>query len=219
MRYLLYFIYLSWHWGLELAFFVTRQEIRGERKYGIRTIGLDSLPDHLQDQERKHFSIYEPVNYYSATWLLDQLQPADLQTTLLDVGCGRGRVLAMGAVYGFKDMIGIDFSEELCERALDVCEGVQDRHPDIQFEIICADARYYDIPERTGVIFLFNPFDGTVMAQFITKVQESLQRRNRPIKVLYANPQFKELWLEAGFKETGSFEKKRILKGCVLEWI
>jgi len=217
MRYLFYFIYLSWHWGFELALFVTREEIKGERKYGIRTIGVESLPGNLKADERKHFSLYEPVNYYSATWLLDQLKPADLQSSLLDVGCGRGRVLAMGAVYGFKDMIGIDFSKELCNRAEEVCNGVAARHPGTNIQIVCTDARDFDVPERVGVIFLFNPFDDTVMEPFIAKVQESLQRRRRPIKVLYANPQFKQLWLDAGFTETGAFEKKRILRGCVLE--
>jgi hypothetical protein len=55
------------------------------------------------------------------------------------------------------------------------------------------------------------------MSGFIQKVAESLERKKRPLKILYANPQCKDLWLEAGFKETASFVKKRHLKGSVLE--
>jgi hypothetical protein len=55
------------------------------------------------------------------------------------------------------------------------------------------------------------------MDEFIKKVFESLDRKNRPLKVLYANPQCKQQWLEAGFKETASFVKLRYLQGSVLE--
>jgi len=172
----------------------------------------------VPDIERKHFSLYEPVNYYSLTTLFDHLNAADLNTTLLDVGCGRGRVLAVGAAYGFRDMAGIDFSEKLCEQAREVMEGMKETYPGLNVNITCIDARDYDIPDTVGVIFLFNPFDDLVMESFIDKVFESLYRRERPIKVLYANPQFKEQWLNAGFKETGAFLRKRYLKGSVLEW-
>jgi SAM-dependent methyltransferase len=217
MRYLLYLCYITWYWGLDLAIFIIRHEIKGEKKYGIRTIGLDSVPDTVPDVERKHFSLYEPVNYYSLTWLFDQLKAADTNTTLLDVGCGRGRVLAVGAAYGFRDVVGIDFSEKLCKQAAGVMEGVKETYPGLSFDITCIDARDYDIPDRVGVIFLFNPFDDLVMESFIDKVFESLYRKERPMKVLYANPQFKQLWLDAGFKETSSFLKKKYLKGSVLE--
>lgn len=218
MRYLLYFFYIAWYWGVDLAIFIIRHEMKGEEKYGIRTIGLDGLPDTVPDVERKHFSLYEPVNYYSLTTLFDHLKTPDVKTTLLDVGCGRGRVLAVGAAYGFRDMIGIDFSERLCEQAREVMEGVKELYPGLTVTITCADARDYDIPDTVGVVFLFNPFDDLVMESFIDKIFESLYRRERPIKVLYANPQFKELWLNAGFKETGSFLRKKYLKGSVLEW-
>ncbi|HEY0610517.1 MAG TPA: hypothetical protein VGD35_12695, partial [Chitinophaga sp.] len=111
-----------------------------------------------------------------------------------------------------------DFSEKLCEQAREVMEGVKEVSPGLTVAISCVDARDYDIPDTVGVIFLFNPFDDLVMESFVDKVFESLYRRERPIKVLYANPQFKELWLNAGFKETGSFLRKKYLKGSVLEW-
>lgn len=218
MRYLLYFFYITWYWGLDLAIFIIRHEIKGEKKYGIRTIGVNSLPDSVPDVERKHFSLYEPVNYYTATWLFDQLEAADVRSALLDVGCGRGRVLAVGATYGFREMIGIDFSQRLCEEATAVMGGVKETYPGLSVTITCTDARDYDIPDTVGVIFLFNPFDDLVMESFVDKVFESLYRRERPMKILYANPQFKQLWLDAGFKETASFVKKTHLKGCVLEW-
>jgi SAM-dependent methyltransferase len=217
MRYLLYFLYLEWYWGFRLARFVIRYEISGEKKYGIRTIGLDNLKGILSAEDRKHVSLYEPVNYYTSSRLFDYLQPEDFKTTLLDIGCGKGRLLAMGAAYGFSDIIGIDLSKKLCDAAGKVCKSVKSKYPDASVRVQCADARHYDIPENVGVIFLFNPFDAVVMEEFIKKVFETLTRKNRPLKILYANPQCKQQWLEAGFTETASFVKLKYLQGSVLE--
>jgi SAM-dependent methyltransferase len=217
MRYLLYFLYLEWYWGFRLASFIIRYEISGEKKYGIHTLGLRDLPRGLSFKDRKHFSRYEPLNYYTSGRLLNYLKPADFNTGFLDVGCGKGRLLAMAAAYGFTDITGIDFSRKLCDTAAKVCRSIETKYPNTWFDIECADARYYAIPEAVGVIFLFNPFDAEVMKEFIKKVFESLERKNRPMKILYANPQCKQLWLDAGFVETESFVKLRYLQGSVLE--
>lgn len=164
-----------------------------------------------------HVSIYEPLNYYTSSRLFNFLQPSDFSCALLDVGCGKGRLLAMGAAYGFSDIIGIDISKKLCDTATQVCEGIKNRYPNISISINCSDARHYRIPDAVGVIFLFNPFDSVVMQEFIQKVFESLERKNRPLKILYANPQCKQQWLDAGFKEIASFTKLRYLQGSVLE--
>ena len=217
MRYLLYFFYLEWFWGFRLARFIIRYEISGEKKYGIRTIGFDNLKGLVSPEDRKHLSMYEPVNYYTSSRLLNELRPADFTTTLLDVGCGKGRLLAMGAAYGFTHIIGIDFSKKMCDAAEKVCRNMKAKYPDVSIDIENADARHYSIPETVGVIFLFNPFDAVVMDEFIHKVSESLSRKNRPLKILYANPQCKQQWLDAGFIETASFVKLRYLQGSVLE--
>ena len=60
MRYLLYFFYLEWHWGFRLAYFVTRYEISGEKKYDIHTIGINNLSPAVSVEDRKHLSRYEP---------------------------------------------------------------------------------------------------------------------------------------------------------------
>ncbi|ASZ09942.1 class I SAM-dependent methyltransferase [Chitinophaga pendula] len=217
MRYLLYFLYVSWHWGVALALFIVRHEIKGERKYGIRTIGTDNLTGDIPKEDIEHVSMYEPINYYTATWLFDRLTPADRNTAFIDIGCGKGRVLAIAAAYGFPQVIGIEYSPKLCRLAQPVCDALKQRHPGTHISVIQADARVFDLPDNIGVIFLFNPFDETIMKIFIEKVMESLRRKKRPLKVLYANPQCKQLWLDTGFRESEHFVKLVHLKGGVLE--
>ncbi|MCW3463441.1 class I SAM-dependent methyltransferase [Chitinophaga nivalis] len=217
MKQLRYFLYIWWHWGFSLACFILKHEIRGEKQYGIQTMGVDNLTGEVPADDLAHASVYEPVNYYTATWLLNHLEPADLRTAFLDVGCGKGRVLAMAAAYGFKEIAGFDFSARLCRDAMAIGTVLRTQYPDLSLTITCMNARYYDIPETVGVIFLFNPFDAEVTTAFIGKVAESLERQPRPLKILYANPQCKQQWLDAGFKETASFRKQYYLQGCVLE--
>lgn len=206
MRYIRYFLYLAWHWDLELAWFIIRREIAGEKKYGIRTIGTHYLGDAISSEAKAQATQYEPVNYYTAEWLMDHVTEKEKQTGFLDVGCGKGRMLAVAAAYGFKEITGVEFSPSLCAAI-----------PPGKYNVLCVDARKMEVPDSAGVIFLFNPFNETAMADFTERVKESLQRRPRSIKVLYANPQHKELWLDAGWKETAGFEKLRYLKGSVLE--
>lgn len=217
MRYISYFLYYWWHWGFGLACFVIWHEIAGERKYGIRTIGTDNLKGVVSEEDRDFITIYEPVNYYSANWLFAQLKPEDRQTGFLDVGSGLGRVLAIAAGNGFTDIHGVEFAPELCSASFAMKDTLEKRHPAVSVAINCTDARYYSIPESIGVIFLFNPFNDRIMEAFIQQVLDSLKRRERPLKILYANPVSKELWLNAGFKETASFEKMTFLQGSMME--
>jgi hypothetical protein len=122
----------------------------------------------------------------------------------------------MGAAYGFKSIAGIDLSPRLYASAINMRDLLHDRYKDISVTVSCQDAREYTIPETVGVIFLFNPFDEVVMEAFIGTVKESLLKKQRPLKVLYANPQCKQLWVDAGFHEIDSFVKMEVLKGAIL---
>src|SRR6201995_2450498 len=131
MRYLMYFFYLEWYWGFRLAHFIIRYEISGEKKYGIRTVGHDNLSGSVSTEDRMHVSIYEPLNYYTSSRLFNYLQPADLSSAFLDVGSGKGRLLAMAAAYGFTNIFGIDFCKRLCDTAEQVCLGIKKKYPDV----------------------------------------------------------------------------------------
>ena len=217
-NYLSYFFYIGWNWSFSLAFFIIRHEIKGEKKYGVNTIGIDDLHTSVGEDDREHASIYQPVNYYTAEQLFDQLSTEDVNGGFLDIGCGRGRVLAIAAAYGFTKITGIDFSPKLCHEAIQLCDDIEARYPKASIVIDCADAREFLIPKNVTVLFLFNPFDKLVMVDFIKQVMKTVKENPRNIKVLYANPQCKKEWLEAGFEETFYFQKMKLLEGSILEY-
>lgn len=214
--YIKYFFYLALNWSFPLAWFILKKEIEGEKKYGIQTTGIDDLTKSMDACEREHASIYQPVNFYTAERLFQNIDAADLQSGFLDMGCGKGRVVAMAAAYGFKEIIGVDFSAQLCHDALQLGQNIEAKYSGINITIECEDARDYIIPDNVSVIFLFNPFDDLIMQDFLKQVAGTLVKNPRKIKILYANPQCKKQWLDAGFKEIDSFKKMKFLEGSVL---
>lgn len=215
LLYTRYFFYLAFNWNFRLAWFIIRHEIHGEKKYGIHTTGIDDLSKSVSADEREHASIYQPVNYYTAEMLMNKLDKDDTDGSFLDVGCGKGRVLAIAAANGFKDIIGIDFSAQLCHEAIQQSDAIEEKYPDAQITIECEDAREYPIPGEVTVIFMFNPFDDLVMQDFLTQVKASLQLHPRKLKIFYANPVCRKLLLDAGFSEIFNFKKLKYLEGSV----
>jgi SAM-dependent methyltransferase len=217
--YLKYFFYLGWNWNFRLATTILWYEIKGEKKYGVDTIGINDLVDSVTEKDREGASIYQPVNYYIGEWLFSCLTENEKAgKSFMDAGCGRGRVMAMAAYHGFKKIFGFDISPRLCYEAIPNIETIKARFPSAEISLECIDAKQVEIPDDCSVIFLFNPFDKTVMEPFVRKVTESLIKFPRNMKVLYANPECRQLWLSAGFVETASVKKLKWLQGLVLEY-
>ncbi len=215
-EYIKYFFYLALNWNFRLAFFIIKKEIEGEKKYGLHTTGIDDLTKSMNIEEREHASIYQPVNFYTAEKLFSHVDAIDLQGGFLDMGCGKGRVLSVAAAFGFTEITGVDFSAQLCYVANNNAKLLKEKYPFSSITIECEDAREYVIPKTISVIFLFNPFDDLIMGDFLKQVAKSLSEFPRRLKVLYANPQCKKQWLNAGFTEVHSFKKMKFLEGSVL---
>ena len=214
--YLHYFFYLGWNWNFRLATVILYHEIRGEKKYHINSIGIDDLTNSVSEENLREASIYQPINYYIAEWLFDQLDKTEIENNaILDAGCGRGRVMAMAASYGFNKIYGIDVSPALCHQATKNMHTLTPLYPSNSFTVICEDARNMVISPDISIIFMFNPFTATIMKPFMEKVMESIQQRPRKITMLYANPECKEILIEKGFKQTATKQKLTWLQGSV----
>lgn len=130
--------------------------------------------------------------------------------TLLDYGSGRGRVLLQAArFYRFGRVIGVelDESEAAVARAnLAVLESGRLRCPDV--EIVIADATTWPVPDDVTYVYMFNPFWGDTFQAVLERICESLDRRPRALKLIYANPKCAEEVLA-----TGRFERIRTSVG------
>lgn len=217
-KYLQYFFYIALNWNAWLALFVILHEIKGERKYGINTIGVDEL-DSLEDIgiDTSHASKYLPVDYFVLEKLMDYVKTLNDNNGFLDLGCGKGRVLVVAAEYGFNPVIGLDFHPKLSLEALQLTNTMKERFPKTSFKVINNDAFYFEIPGNVSTIFLFNPFDEVIMSGVMGNILKSQQITPRTIRVLYANPIHKDLFIAEGFREIWHIKKMTYLEGSVLE--
>jgi SAM-dependent methyltransferase len=213
-----YFKYIARNWDLRIAIFVIFHEIRGEMKYGLDTIGIDDLRS-LGDRNINitHATMYMPLNYYVLENLMKQIIRHPGNGAFLDIGCGKGRVTAVAAYYHFEKITGIDFSNELCLDAVRNTNRIKQRLAGISIEIFNRDAEHFDIPEDACTIFFFNPFDAEMMCAVLENILISLERKPRTLRIVYANPQYKFLFLEKGFVEIYHLKKLAYLEGSILE--
>jgi len=215
MTYIKYFFYLAWNWNIVIAIYIIFYEIKGEKKYGINTIGIDNL-DELDSKHLDNATIYMPAVYPMLEMIFEKINAGYLNH-LLDIGCGKGRAICVAAVNGCKKVSGIDFSKELCMDALNNLTIVQQKHPALNAKIINSDAYTYIIPTDVDCIFLFNPFDDFLTRGVVRNIEQSLKLNPRPIKIIYANPLCKSHFIDAGFKETFHSKKMRYIEVSILE--
>lgn len=216
LQYIRYFFYVGTNWNWYVAIVLLQQEIKGEKKYGINTTGADELKKlKRKGIDISHATLYMPVSYQLLEEALGQI-PESNRKHFFDIGCGKGRAMCVAAHYGFKTVSGIDFSKEFCEAALQNLQATKQKIPSVNFEAAEADAAVAGIPNGADCIFLFNPFDETVMKKAAQHIQASISQKPRKAHIIYANPLYKNLFLANGFKEKYHSKKLRYFEISIL---
>ena len=217
LSYIKYFYFLLINWNAGIALYMIRQEIKGEKKYGINTTGADELFKlEKQGIDISHATIYMPVSYALLDEAFEQLKIKS-PTHFLDIGCGKGRALCLAAHQGFKKVTGLDFAKDLCDTAKENLAKTKQKIPSLEYKVINNDAFYFEIPDDVDCIFFFNPFDEIIMSAVVNNIFSSLQNNPRNIKVIYVNPMHKELFLKAGYTETWHSKKMKYIEAVILE--
>ncbi len=215
--YIRLFFFIAFNWNFKLAWFTVLHEIRGEKKYHINTSRLNNLKKlSIKGDNIENAAIYQGANYYLLENVFEYLQSINANKNITDFGCGKGRVLAVAAYYGFTKITGIDFAKELCDEAIKNITPAQLKFPEKIFTVIHANAVDYKIESDTNVFFFFNPFDEVVMLAVAKNILKSLKENPREVYVVYLNPLHKEIFLSAGFEQIYHLEKFLFIEASVL---
>ena len=126
----------------------------------------------------------------------------------VDLGCGKGRVLLIAAQYGFRKVVGVDFSESLCRIARNnVAVFSRRRRLESAISIVHSDVIHYAINSDETTFFLYDPFSAKVLTQVLNNIRQSLISNPREIWVIYNSPAYHELMEGCGlFTEIRHFE-------------
>jgi hypothetical protein len=120
--------------------------------------------------------------------------------TFVDFGSGKGRALLLASNYGFRRVIGVEFSAQLCEIARSNVAAYRRRKRDgAPIVLLEEDATEYKFYDDETVIYLYNPFDSVVLSAVLEGLVASIRRQPRQVWIVYNNPRWPEVVEKAGF--------------------
>jgi SAM-dependent methyltransferase len=175
-------------------------------KYGTDTMRwVDRNELETRSDNRSHSAPYRATKVRPLLQLLDRLHlPRDCN--FVDIGSGKGRVLLIASRYGFRKVVGIEFSGELCTVARkNVDLFFRKVKPRSSVEVIEADATKYHFGADDRVLFMYNPFDAFIMSQVVNNIRGSLKEKPRRIWLIYNTPQHHDVIKRAALFESDVF--------------
>lgn len=200
-QYIYYFIRSVWYRGFFFTCKLLYKEYTYEKKLGIDTLRIEnpeSMTTLSNDFQNNHH--YQGASYYIMELLFTEVKKFSNNTSIIDYGCGKGRVMIMAAEHGYTLIGGIDFAKELCEKAEANIYKVSKRYPAVKFRVVQADATTYSTIDEYELFFFFNPFSAAILYKVIENIQASYLRKKRNILVLYVNPVHEYCFNHEGFE-------------------
>ena len=124
---------------------------------------------------------------------LSQL-PDHEQYAFVDVGCGKGRPLAVASEFSFQQIVGIEIAPDLAAVARRNASVLASRYPDKPpIEIETGDATTLSAPAARVVYFMYHAFGAVLMTRLIENIERQLQHGLRHAFFVYYNPVHGEL--------------------------
>jgi SAM-dependent methyltransferase len=154
-----------------------------EKHFGVQTKGMVSTEElGTADPESQE---YCAVNYGHTITMLNKVPLEKSRSTLLDYGCGKGRVIICAASYEYKQIIGVENSV-LINIARNNLENMRHRKTRNVVLKHC-DARDFVVPADVNIIYFFSPFRGQLLQRVIRNIYSSYRETQRKIYVIYFN--------------------------------
>lgn len=177
------------------------KERQFDARFGVDT--ADPVPLDRLDiaEDRKPFAAeYAPTSPVRFCRTVSDLGIAYGDYTFVDFGSGKGRVLLLASEFPFKRVVGVELSETLHRIAERNIASYRSRSQRCRaVESVCSDVTAYTFPADPAVFFLFNPFNGDVLAAVLANLRRSLQQAPRHVIVVYFNPVHRRLLDAADF--------------------
>lgn len=209
--------YIADHWNAALAIFTTIHEMRGEKKYGINTTGIEEIWQYdIAEEDLAMAESYQPSSYYILEKLFKKLPPDARKGTLIDFGCGKGRALVVAAAEGFNNLLGVEIIYELSREAEHNLVHNKLKNKNYRFKILNDRAQDLEIPDDSSVFLFFNPFKEELMDEVLQRIMMSYRKNPRDLYVMYLNPVYKHVFFGQKFEQLYHVQKLTYLEGSLL---
>jgi SAM-dependent methyltransferase len=169
---------------------VRRRNLAFDRAYGVDTatpIKIGALD--VDGTSWLYGSSYEAVSDRDLFEIVSLLKIEHSEYTFIDLGSGKGKALLLASDYPFRRIIGVEFSQQLHEVAVqNIAQYKKDTQLCRDIRSVCADAMTYELPDESMVVFLANPFGVEVMSVVVERLEALLKSGQRKIFVAYLFP-------------------------------
>lgn len=148
-----------------------------------------SVPEDLRIRSANaRFGVhYNPSRESIFRGAIDSLPITFSDYDFIDLGAGKGEALLLAAGYGFKRVIGVEYSESLAAAASANLRNARELTAN-NVECIFGDATEFILPVNAAVIYLYNPFQARVMDRVLENIGKSLRAAPRDLWIVYVNP-------------------------------
>ena len=155
-----------------------QEEKQWDRLLKIKTLGRD---DSNADQYRYP---YEPTPYAVLERLANsgRIRKGD---TLLDYGCGKGRVDCYLSYQTRCHSIGVEYDPRIYETA---AENQKTAVSGGRTEFVLADAGEFPVPDAVNRAYFFNPFSVEILRKVLARIYESYYENPREILLFFYYP-------------------------------
>ena len=154
------------------------RENKWDKLLKIHTMGRDD-----SNADQYHYP-YEPTPYS----VLERLANTGIirkNNTLLDYGCGKGRVDFFLSYQTRCKSIGIEYDERIYEKA---AENKKDAVSSGRVEIELTNAEEFAVPETADCMYFFNPFSVEILRKVMARILESYYAEPRRIQLFFYYP-------------------------------
>lgn len=146
-----------------------------------RRLGIDTMGRGKVTSDRN--APYEPTDYR----VLERLAASGLITKkdrVLDVGCGKGRVVFFLAEFLEVNAKGVDLDPNLIRAAEE--NRLRYPHPE-RTEFVCCDAARYGYGGE-NVLFFFNPFSEKVLIPVLRRIMKVHEENGKGYRLFFYYP-------------------------------
>ena len=168
----------------------------------VDTSGLFYAPDllsgHAHDQHSAGYYATAPSLFTGSIALWSAALPtAELSLndfTLLDIGCGKGRIVLLASEHPFRAIVGVELNQQLARIAKRNIK-IWMRKPLAcrKIEIFNRDMLSVDLPDGPVVLYFFNSFERELVQMLLDKLVAISTLRSDPIDLIYIHPEFDDL--------------------------
>ena len=159
-----------------------------DRPFGTDTAGSVSSADlGIADATAREQAIRYLASPARVTrWMLEHVGLDHRQFSFVDMGCGKGRVLLVASEFPFRQIVGVEISSQLTAIARENIARYRPRRRqcwDVQVEN--TDATAFEFPQTPLLLHFYHPFEPTLTAAVLSRLEDSLRSAPRPVVVAY----------------------------------